>query len=346
MNIENTKELKELEELEIEKKQRKMNILQKLGTDISNKLEDKNITEIMLNPDGKVWIEEFGKEAYESDMKISIDNAISLMKLLASYNNTFFDSKHPIINVILPTGDRFSGLGYGIVENSASFSIRKKPNKIYTLEDYLQQEVITKKQKEYLEEAIKNKENIIIVGGTSSGKTTFVNALLNVLRNLADRVLILEDTPELQCSAKNKVIMRTTEEIKMIDLVRTTMRYNPDRIIVGELRDGFTTNELLKVWNSGHGGGFATIHANNCLAGIQKLKQYLSEVVSSDQSEIILESIDVLVSLVKDPETNRRKVKEIKKIEKLDENKQFILSDLWKGKIKDGKISNNKIVSW
>ncbi len=84
----------------------------------------------------------------------------------------------------------------------------------------------------------------------------------------------------------------------------------------------------MKVWNSGHGGGFATIHANNCLAGIQKLKQYLSEVVSSDQSEIILESIDVLVSLVKDPETNRRKVKEIKKIEKLDENKQFILSDL------------------
>ena len=169
----------------------------------------------------------------------------------------------------------------------------------------------------------------MIVGGTSSGKTTFVNACINELKDTNDRVLILEDQPELQCSVANKNFYRTNDFIKMIDLLRFCMRANPDRIIVGELRAGEETLELLKAWNSGHPGGFATIHANSAAAGLKKLKQYLGEETVSDQSEVIEEGINIIVTLVKDKDKNKRVVKEIKELIRYDENsKKFILKDV------------------
>ena len=323
-----SKELIERQKRESEKAEKIKLIDSRLGNDILKLLERKSITEVMLNQDGEIWIDEFGEGKSKTKIVFTEENAIMLMQLLATQNNTTFSEKMPIIHAILPRGERFAGTGFDI-SGAPTFSIRKRPERIFTLDEYLEQGIITKDQRKFLNTAILEKKNILIVGGTSSGKTTFVNACINELKDTNDRVLILEDQPELQCSVANKNFYRTNDFIKMIDLLRFCMRANPDRIIVGELRAGEETLELLKAWNSGHPGGFATIHANSAAAGLKKLKQYLGEETVSDQSEVIEEGINIIVTLVKDKDTNKRVVKEIKELIRYDENsKKFILKDV------------------
>ena len=111
-------------------------------------------------------------------------------------------------------------------------------------------------------------------------------------------------------------------------LLQSSMRLNPDRIIVGELRRGEETLELLKAWNSGHAGGLSTIHANDCQSGLMKLEQYLAEVVESDQKKTILEAVDIVVNLIKNEE-NKRVVREIKALKDYDEKKkEYILEEI------------------
>ena len=166
------------------------------------------------------------------------------------------------------------------------------------------------------------------MGGTSSGKTTFINGCINELTETEDRVFLLEDTPELQCNILNSVFLTTTHYVSMKMLLQSSMRLNPDRIIVGELRRGEETLELLKAWNSGHAGGVSTIHANDCQSGLMKLEQYLAEVVASDQKKTILEGVDIVVNLIKNEE-NKRVVREIKLLKDYNENKkEYVLEEI------------------
>ena len=143
-----------------------------------------------------------------------------------------------------------------------------------------------------------------------------------------DRDFLLEDTPELQCNILNSVFLTTTHYVSMKMLLQSSMRLNPDRIIVGELRRGEETLELLKAWNSGHAGGLSTIHANDCQSGLMKLEQYLAEVVASDQKKTILEGVDIVVNLIKNEE-NKRVVREIKLLKGYDENKkEYVLEEI------------------
>ncbi|WP_363318260.1 ATPase, T2SS/T4P/T4SS family, partial [uncultured Vibrio sp.] len=185
---------------------------------------------------------------------VSPDKATRVLNALSDYHKTVVTSSSPILECELPTdGSRFEGLVPPLVDNP-SFVIRKKATRIFTFTDYLASNALSATAAHHLIELIDRHRNIVVVGGTGSGKTTFVNALLYEMaqRFPNERCILLEDTNELQCSAPNHVIKRThpNADISMRTLLRTTLRYRPDRIIVGEVRGGEAL-ELLKAWNTG-----------------------------------------------------------------------------------------------
>lgn len=304
-------------------------IYKQFGKSVECFLKDPTIIEVQLNQDGSIWIEKFGVGKFKTNIKMDNDKGNAIIKLIADYNGKIVTKESSIISAVLPTGERFEGIIGEPVGNNPLFAIRKKPTKIFTLNDYVEQGVLTPKQRDVLKEQILGKKNILIVGGTSSGKTTFTNGCLDVLKETTDRVLIIEDTPELICDVDNKVELVSTHYTSTNDLLHSGMRLTPDRIIVGEIRKGVVAIELLKLWNSGHDGGFSTIHAGSCQSGLLKLNQYLGEVSQQSQLTSILEAVHVVVTMVK--ENNKRVVKEIKKVVGYDKTtEQFILEDLVK----------------
>ena len=222
-------------------------------------------------------------------------DAERIVKLVASHIRQEVTTNRPIVSAELPGGgERFEGLLPPVV-SAPCFSIRKGAAKIFTLADYVSAETMTKAQADALSYAVNAKLNILIVGGTSSGKTTLANALLAEIANCNDRVLILEDTRELQCGAEDTVALRTHgQDVKLADLVRSTLRLRPDRIVVGEVR-GLEALDMLKAWNTGHPGGIATVHANSAEAGIYRIEQLILEGVSSVPRTLIAEAINVIV---------------------------------------------------
>src|SRR5262249_30355730 len=154
--------------------------------------------------------------------------------------------------------------------------------RIFTLADYADAGTITSRQRDLIREAALNRKNILVVGGTGSGKTTLVNAIIHLISQEmpGERLLILEDTAEIQCSAPNHVFKRTTDVIDLRRLLRSTMRYRPDRIFVGEVRGGECL-DLLKAWNTGHPGGVATVHANGARGGLTRLENLVAEVTTA-----------------------------------------------------------------
>jgi type IV secretion system protein VirB11 len=167
-----------------------------------------------------------------------------------------------------------------------------------------------KHQKEQLEIAIRDRKNILVAGGTGSGKTTLANALIAeiVQAHPEHRLVIIEDTAEIQCSAENAVLLHATDNVDMLRLLKATMRLRPDRILVGEVR-GPEALALLKAWNTGHPGGVATVHANSAAAGLIRMEQLIAEATPTPIPVLIGEAVDLVVSIVKTP--IGRKVHEI-----------------------------------
>ena len=264
------------------------------GLDIDALLRDDKIIEIMVNPDGKLWVESLTQGKYFSGEVLDPSSVFNVIKLVAATRHVIVDVSHPEIACDLPeNGARFQGWIPPITK-APTFSIRKKAISIFTLDDYVYQTFLSEKQADFLKKAIIEKKNILISGGTSSGKTTFANALLNELKNTKDRVIVLEDLPELQVAVDDCVTLRTSETKTMRDLVKGILRMRPDRIIIGEVRDGAAL-ELLKSWNTGHPGGICTIHANSPEATISRLEDLILEEVPVVPKRLIHEAIDVVV---------------------------------------------------
>ena len=266
-----------------------------MGPVIGAALDDKNVIEIMVNPDGKLWLDRHGEGRVYTGEIITPSDAERIVRLVASHIRQEVTTNSPIVSAELPGGgERFEGLLPPIV-TAPCFSIRKGAAKIFTLGDYVASETMTKAQADALSYAVNAKLNILIVGGTSSGKTTLANALLAEIANCNDRVIILEDTRELQCGAEDTVALRTHgQDVKLADLVRSTLRLRPDRIVVGEVR-GPEALDMLKAWNTGHPGGIATVHANSAEAGIYRIEQLILEGASSVPRTLIAEAINVIV---------------------------------------------------
>jgi len=258
-------------------------------------LEAPDTIEIMANPDGSVWIEKAGIGVVVSKHTLEASDRERVIRLVASGVGEAANRASPIVSAELPgSGERFEGL-LPPVSTAPCFSIRKPATTPFELGDYVDQGALSPALCAALRESVANRANILIAGGTSSGKTTFTNALLAEPAFQEDRIVILEDTRELCCAAPNHVQLRTHRgSVSLQQLVRSTLRLRPDRIIVGEVR-GAEALDLLKAWNTGHPGGITTLHANSAYGALQRLEQLTLEATSRAPFGLIAEAVDVVV---------------------------------------------------
>ena len=258
-------------------------------------LEAPDTIEVMANPDGSVWIEKAGVGVVVSDHSLETSDRERVIRLVASGVGEAANRNSPIVSAELPgSGERFEGL-LPPVSTAPCFSIRKPATTPFELGDYVDQGALAPALAAALQDAIATRANILIAGGTSSGKTTFTNALLAEAALNDDRIVILEDTRELKCAAPNTVQLRTHRGTTSLQaLVRSTLRLRPDRIIVGEVR-GPEALDLLKAWNTGHPGGITTLHANSAHGALARLEQLTLEATPRAPFDLIAEAIDIVV---------------------------------------------------
>lgn len=280
-----------------------------LGPQICGWLDDPSIIEIMLNADGTLWVE-WLSGAMERCGTMSASQGEAVMATVASTLRTEITRENPILECELPLdGSRFEAILPPVV-SGPTFTIRRKALAVFTLDDYVAQGILSPHQRDRVGAAVAARRNILVVGGTSTGKTTFANAVIEEIRVSAPdhRLVIIEDTAEIQCRAANKVMLRAVDGVDMTRLLKATMRLRPDRICIGEVR-GPEALALLKAWNTGHPGGVATVHANNARAGLTRLEQLIAEVSQNPMPALIGEAVDLIVTIEKT--ANGRRVSEV-----------------------------------
>lgn len=268
-----------------------------LGPAIAGFLEDPSIVEVMLNPDGRLWIDRLSDGLADTGERLSPADGERIVRLVAHHVGAEVHTGSPRVSAELPgTGERFEGLLPPVV-TAPAFAIRKPAVAVFTLQDYVAAAIMTADQAEILRRAVADRRNILVAGGTSTGKTTLTNALLAEVSKSADRVVLIEDTRELQCAAPNLVAMRTKDGVATLsDLVRSSLRLRPDRIPIGEVR-GAEALDLLKAWGTGHPGGIGTIHAGTAIGALRRLEQLIQEAVVTVPRALIAETIDLIAVL-------------------------------------------------
>ena len=289
--------------------------------------------DICLNPDGKLWVNELGR-GWRVIGKMPASQASAAMGTIAAIKDTVIHHDRPILETELPVdGSRFQGLVPPVVVSPA-FAIRTRPRRVFSIEEYIETGILTSKSDiqnrlrerhnfldllkgqshaDVLKIAIRERKNVLIVGSTGSGKTTLVNACLDLINRFCprDRVLSIEDTMELRSPVENSVDLRAFGHVTMLECLRASLRLKPKRIIVGEVR-GAEALVMLKAWNTGHPGGVATVHANDAMSGLIRLQSLVAEATQAPQQELIGEAIDVVVFIDEDVEHPAgRKVREV-----------------------------------
>ena len=304
-----------------------------LGEQILRLLDDSLTEDILLNPDGSLWVKQMG-HGFSRIGEIPAAQAASALGTIAAWRGTVLNHERPILETELPIdGSRFEGIVSPVVRRPV-FAIRVRPRKIFSLEDYEADGILTnsddplnrlRRRDDFLDgvrglnhadvirAAIRAKKNILVVGSTGSGKTTLVNGILDSLAQIAphDRVISIEDTTELQCPVNNYLDLRAVGSVTMLDCLRACMRLKPTRIVVGEVR-GAEAHTLLKAWNTGHPGGAATVHANDALSGLIRLESLVAEATSAPQQRLIAEAVDLVVFVDEESSVRAgRKVREV-----------------------------------
>ena len=268
-----------------------------LGPAVARFLEDPAIVEVMLNPDGRLWVDRLSDGLSDTGERLSAADGERIVRLVAHHVGAEVHDRRPRVSAELPeTGERFEGLLPPVV-TAPVFAIRKPAVAVFTLDDYVAAGIMTADQAAILRQGVASRANILVAGGTSTGKTTLTNALLAEVAKTTDRVIVIEDTRELQCLAQNIVAMRTKDGVATLsDLVRSSLRLRPDRIPIGEVR-GSEALDLLKAWGTGHPGGIGTIHAGTALGALRRLEQLIQEAVVTVPRALIAETIDLVAVL-------------------------------------------------
>jgi type IV secretion system protein VirB11 len=280
-------------------------------------LADPETVEILLNPDGTLWQERLGERPVQIG-SMTRSKAEAVLRTVAACLQTTITRDKPTIECELPLdGSRFAGQIPPVVA-SPTFAVRKRASRVFSLDQYVESGILTPEEKEFLCEAIRDHRNILVTGSTGSGKTTLVNGLIQEATHQlpAERLIIIEDTGELQCAAANYVQYHTSPERSMTDLVRTSLRMRPDRILVGEVR-GPEALDLLIAWNTGHEGGIATLHANNARAGLVRLATLVSMHPNAPREiePLIGEATHVVVHISRQDGTPSRIVREVLEVQ-------------------------------
>ena len=322
-----------MHELQQVTERRNEKLIRELGPLVSSCLQDHGTEDILLNPDGQLWVKRT-HEDFRIVGKMPPAQALSAFGTIAAIRDTVINHENPILETELPTdGSRFEGLIPPVVRHPV-FAIRQRPHCVFTLNeyeidgiltdksdalnlqrrrDYFLESVRGKRHLEVIRAAIEQRKNILVAGSTGSGKTTFINAVLDELAWISpnDRVLIIEDTPELQCNVKNSVALLAVGRVSMLDCLRACMRLKPTRIVVGEVR-GAEALSMLKAWNTGHPGGAASVHANDAHGALIRLESLVAEATAAPQQQLIAEAVNVVVFVDGEPSIRAgRKVREV-----------------------------------
>src|SRR5581483_4928299 len=302
-----------------------------MGPAIAKALADPLVVEVMVNPDGVLRLDRLGEGRSQTDVSLTPGEVERVIRLVASHMRLEAHANNPIVSAELPcrdegeAGERFEGL-LPPVSTAPCFSIRKPARRIYGLGDYVSDRIMTDAQAAALKKAVIDRKNILVAGGTSSGKTTLANALLAEVAQQDERVILIEDTRELQCTAADCVALRTKAGVvRRADLVRSTLRLRPARIIVGEVR-GPEALDMLKAWNTGHPGGLTTVHANCAASALLRLEQLIQEAVVTVSRDLIVQAIDIVVFL--GGRGNQRRVETVAEVSGLDSVGNYILKPL------------------
>lgn len=286
------------------------------GSGIAEWLSDPAVIEVMLNPDGRLWVDRLGQGITDSGERLPPADGERIIRLVAHHVGAEVHARSPRISAELPEGgERFEGLLPPVV-TAPTFAIRKPAVAVFTLADYVATGIMSHVQADALRLAVAGRLNILVAGGTGTGKTTLTNALLAEVAETSDRVVLIEDTRELQCKAPNLVSLRTKDGVASLsDLVRSSLRLRPDRIPIGEVR-GAEALDLLKAWGTGHPGGVGTIHAGSALGALRRMEQLIQESVVTVPRALLAETINLIAVLVRDG-TGRR-LAELARVEGLD----------------------------
>jgi type IV secretion system protein VirB11 len=295
-----------------------------LGPAIAAWLDDPSVVEVMLNPDGQLWIDRLTTGLAETGERLTAADGERIVRLVAHHVGAEVHPGSPRVSAELPeTGERFEGLLPPVV-TSPVFAIRKPAVAVFTLEDYVASGIMTAGQADVLRQAVVQRRNILVAGGTSTGKTTLANGLLAEVAKTSDRVVLIEDTRELQCRAPNLVALRTKDGVASLsDLVRSSLRLRPDRIPIGEVRGGEAL-DLLKAWGTGHPGGIGTVHAGSALGALRRLEQLIQEAVVTVPRALIAETIDLIAVL--SGRGAARRLTELAHVDGLDSRSDYVFT--------------------
>lgn len=279
-------------------------------------LQSQTVSEVMTNVAGEVFALAEGRKV-KTDIVLDAPTRLQLAWLAAKIAGTVANEQQPLLSVELDDlyypgrRYRFSACLPPVVEQPV-FTLRKQVFVSRTLKQYLDDRVMTQKYYGYLKSAVRGRKNIVIAGGTGSGKTTLANALLAEIP-AGDRLVVIEDTRELSVANENVVYLKSCPTAATRDLVRQALRLTPDRIIVGEVRDGAAL-DLLQAWNTGHPGGIATVHANSAPAALTRLEQLVAMASAGQQRQLIADAVDVVVFIAQ--AAGRRRINEVIEVEK------------------------------
>jgi type IV secretion system protein VirB11 len=296
-----------------------------MGPVIAAALADPLVIEVMVNPDGTLRLDRLGEGRVDTGERLEAAEAERIIRLVASHVRAEVHANNPIVSAELPSGERFEGL-LPPVALAPCFAIRKPAARVYRLADYVTDHIMMPIQADALRKAVRDRRNILVAGGTSSGKTTLANALLAEMAGLDERVILIEDTRELQCAAPDCVALRTRRGVvSMADLVRSTLRLRPDRIVVGEVR-GAEALDMLKAWNTGHPGGVATVHANSARSALYRIEQLCQEGIVTVPRRLIAEAINLVVFIV--GRGTGRRIETVAEVTGLDGNGDYAVTAL------------------
>ncbi len=316
---------------------------------IINFVDDPTVSEIMINGAQEVWIERGGK-LYKTEAKFSEDGLIAAARNIAQYVGRPLDEERAILDARLPDGSRICILLSPVSRKGTVIAIRKFIQETLSIESLIKFGSLSRKMAQFLKACVVTKKNLIISGGTSSGKTTFLNVLSNYIPD-QERIVTIEDSQEVQLQKSHLVPLEARPpnnlgkgEITIRDLLKASLRLRPDRIIIGEVR-GEEAFDLIQAMNTGHGGSICTAHASTPIETCRRLESLC--LMSNIDLPLIAVRAQVAAAINLILCTQRfndgsRKITHISEMLPLNKNGEYQLRQLFTF-ITTGKDSNGKV---